>query len=96
MNFDKTSNPTLGEGIINRYASLATDRAMTVQGAVNKVALLLALVILGATFTWSKIMTAAETGAVPVQGWMIGGSIAGFILAIVISFKKEWAPFLSP
>lgn len=96
MNFDKTSNPTLGEGIINRYASLATNRAMTVQGAVNKVALLLALVILGATFTWSKIMTAAETGAVPVQGWMIGGSIAGFILAIVISFKKEWAPFLSP
>jgi uncharacterized YccA/Bax inhibitor family protein len=97
MNFDKTSNPTLGEGIINRFAFAATDRAMTVQGSINKVALLLALVIAGAAFTWSKVMTSVENGvAFGVSGWMIGGSVAAFILAIVISFRQNLAPVLSP
>lgn len=96
MNFNKTSNPTLGENIINNYAYASTDSTMTVQGAINKVGLLLALVVAGAIFTWSKVMTAVEMGEGSVQGWMIGGSIAGFVLALVITFKKEWAPMLSP
>lgn len=96
MNFNKTSNPTLGENIINNYAYATADRTMTIQGAVNKVALLLALVVAGALYTWSKVMTAVEMGEGSVQGWMIGGSIAGFILALVITFKKDWAPLLSP
>lgn len=97
MNFDKTSNPTLGKGIIDRFAFAATDRAMTVQGSINKTAMLLALVVAGAAFTWSKVMTAVEGGvAVGINGWMIGGSVAGFILAIIISFRQNLAPVLSP
>ena len=96
MNFDKTSNPTLSENIIKNFAFAATDRTMTVQGTITKIALLLALVIAGAVFTWTKVMNGLETGAVSVNGWMIGGSVAGFVLAMVISFKQEWAPFLSP
>lgn len=96
MNFNKTSNPTLGENIISNYAYATAGRAMTAQGSVNKVALLLALVVAGALYTWSKVMTAVEMGEGFVQGWMIGGSIAGFILALVITFKKDWAPLLSP
>ena len=93
MNFDKTSNPTLSENIIKNFAFAATDRTMTVQGTITKIALLLALVIAGAVFTWTKVMNGLETGAVSVNGWMIGGSVAGFVLAMVISFKQEWAPF---
>lgn len=96
MNFNKTSNPTLGENIIKNFAFAGTDRTMTVQGTINKIALLLALVIGGAAFTWSKVMSGIETGVVSVNGWMMGGSIVAFVLAMVISFKKEWAPFLSP
>ena len=96
MNFSKTSNPTLGENIIKNFAFTATDRTMTVQGTITKIALLLALVVAGAVFTWSKVMSGIETGAVSVNGWMIGGSVAGFVLAMVISFKQEWAPFLAP
>lgn len=97
MNFNKTSNPTLGEGILNRFAFSATDRPMTVQGSINKTALLLALVIAGAAFTWSKVMTSVESGvAVGIRGWMIGGSVVAFILAIVISFRQNLAPVLSP
>lgn len=97
MNFDKTSNPTLGEGIINRFSFAATDRAMTVQGSINKTALLLALVVAGAAFTWSKVMTSIESGVeVGINGWMIAGSVAGFIIALIISFRQNLAPFLSP
>lgn len=97
MNFNKTSNPTLGEKIIKDYAFAATDGAMTVQGTINKIALLLALVIAGAVFTWAKTMSGVETGSVVgVQGWMIGGCISAFILALIITFKKNLAPILSP
>ncbi len=97
MNFNKTSNPTLGEKIIKDYAFAATDGAMTVQGTINKIALLLALVIAGAVFTWTKTMSGVETGSVVgVQSWMIGGSISAFILALIITFKKNLAPILSP
>lgn len=96
MNLDKSSNPTFSDRILRDYSYADADRTMTVQGAVNKVILLMALVIAGAAFTWSKFMVQAETGQGIVQGWMIGGSVAGFILALVISFKKELAPFLSP
>lgn len=98
MNFDKTSNPTLGEKIIKDYAFAATDRAMTVQGTINKIALLLALVVGAAAFTWGKVMTNIDGAGVitGVNGWMTGGCLSAFVLAIVISFKKEWAPFLSP
>lgn len=97
MNFNKTSNPTLGEGILNKFAFTATDRPMTIQGSINKTALLLALVIAGAAFTWSRVMPSIESGAgMGVNGWMIGGSVAGVILAFVISFKQHLAPFLSP
>jgi len=96
MNFDKTSNPTLGQDIINRYAYAATDRTMTVQGTIKKIFALLLLVIGAAAFTWSKVNMSFELGEPSVRGWMIGGSIAGFVLAIVITVKKELATFLSP
>lgn len=97
MNFNKTSNPTLGEGIINRFSFAATDRPMTVQGSVNKTALLLALVVAGAAFTWSKVMASIESGeAVGINGWMIAGSVMGFIIATVIAFRQNLAPYLSP
>ena len=97
MNFQKTSNPTLGEGIIKDYAFAATDKAMTVQGTISKIALLLALVVAGAVFTWAKVMGGIETGElVGIRGWMIGGSVAAFVLAMIIVFKKNLAPILSP
>ena len=97
MNFQKTSNPTLGERIIKDYAFTATGQTMTVQGTISKIALLLALVVAGAVFTWAKVMGGIETGnLVGIRGWMIGGSVAAFVLAMIIVFKKNLAPILSP
>jgi uncharacterized YccA/Bax inhibitor family protein len=62
---------------------------MTLQGTVQKSFILLFLTILSACFTWK---TATGIGY-PVG---IGGGIAGFIVCIVLCFKKEWAPGLAP
>ncbi|MCQ2376262.1 MAG: Bax inhibitor-1/YccA family protein [Salinivirgaceae bacterium] len=91
----KTSNPTLNEGIIDNYRYSATGRVMTVQGTVNKVAVLVLLAFLAATYTWSKVGF-SEDGGLSVPSWSIIGSIGAFVMALIISFKKEWAPMLSP
>lgn len=93
-----TSNPTFSKKIFDNY-SLTNSLAetMTVQGTVNKIALMLLLVVAAAAFTWSKFFAAVEGAAASsVMIWMILGIFGGLILAFVITFKKEWAPVLAP
>ncbi len=93
----KSSNPTLSKKIFENYSFSATAaQTMTVQGTVNKIALMLAIVVASAAFTWSKFFGAEGAAPASVFGWMALGAIGGLILAIVISFKKEWAPVLAP
>ena len=61
-------------------------------GAVNKTAILLCILVLAALITWKMVLT-GESGA-GIFIW--GGAIAGFIVAIVTVFKKNWAPFTAP
>ena len=61
-------------------------------GAVNKTAILLCVLVLAASITWKMVLT-GESGA-GIFIW--GGAIAGFIVAIVTVFKKNWAPFTAP
>ena len=71
--------------------------AMTLNGAVNKTAILLVLTLAGAMFTWAQFsaaMAAGNPGAVMPYVW--GGAIGGFIVALVTVFKKQWAPVTAP
>jgi uncharacterized YccA/Bax inhibitor family protein len=61
-------------------------------GAVNKTAILLCVLVLAASITWKMVLT-GESGA-GIFIW--GGAIAGFIVAVVTIFKKNWAPFTAP
>lgn len=62
---------------------------MTLQGTVQKSFILLVLAMLSACFTWKTANGIGVTVG-------IGGAIAGFIVCIVLCFKKEWAPGLAP
>ena len=66
--------------------------AMSINGTVNKTALLLVLTLVGALFTWSQF--AVDPAA--VMPYAIGGAIGGFVVALVTVFKKEWAMFTAP
>lgn len=90
----RTANPALRDEVFTGLR--ATDRAdvMTVQGVVNKTAILFLCMLLTAGWTWSLYYTSKDSSA--VAPWMIGGAILGFILAIVTIFKMDWAPILAP
>jgi uncharacterized YccA/Bax inhibitor family protein len=59
---------------------------MTLEGAVNKTAIGLFLIMTAAYFTWTN----------PSPPIMIGGAIGGFVMALITIFKKTWAPFTVP
>ena len=91
----RTANPALNQKIFANIPRTgdATD-VMTIQGTVNKTALLLVFVLLTASLTWRKFFrTGTVEGIVP---WMIGGMILGLIFALITIFKKNLAPVTAP
>ena len=71
--------------------------AMTLNGTVNKTAMLLLLTLVCAMFSWSQFAAAAAAGNPgAMMPYILGGGIGGFIVALVTIFKKEWSPFTAP
>jgi uncharacterized YccA/Bax inhibitor family protein len=64
---------------------------MTIGGTVNKTAMSLVILMVAATYTWSR----GAAGDLPM-GLVFGGVIAGFVVAMVTVFKQTWAPFTTP
>ncbi len=67
---------------------------MTIQGTVNKTAIMLICLLLSAMWTWNMFYTSGSPSA--VMPWMIGGAIGGFIVALITVFKKTVAPVTAP
>src|SRR5450631_1147993 len=90
----RTSNPTLNEKTFSGLprATLAGE-AMTLQGTINKSFLLLVVLLAAALWPWSQFFATGNPSVV-VPAMLIGG-IAGFVLALIISFKATLAPYLS-
>lgn len=93
----RSGNPALGESTFKNLPALGASGTMTISGTVNKTFLLLLLVALAAGFTWNHLGTPDAYGFIPGLGtWVTVPSIAGFVLALVIIFKKTTAPYLAP
>jgi uncharacterized YccA/Bax inhibitor family protein len=88
----RTSNPINSEkayakSIAQKYEyGTAESESMTVNGAVNKTMLLLAIVFATAAVSWTM----------PNPIFIYGGMGLGFVCAIVLAFKQQWAPYLAP
>ncbi|HVH08895.1 MAG TPA: Bax inhibitor-1/YccA family protein [Gemmatimonadales bacterium] len=90
----RTSNPALNASTFTDLRRDPTAPAMTVEGTVNKSALLLFLVVVPAAWVWTQVRAAATPGvAVP---WIVIGSLGGFVTALATVWKKEWAPVTAP
>lgn len=90
---DKYSNPMLKSKIYDEVG-VSSSNAMTINGAINKTALLLLIVAIGGYLSWNMYGNMAyHSYMMPMA---IGGAIIGFILALVISFKPNMSPYLSP
>jgi len=89
-----TSNPTLNQNTFSDLSGArATSETMTIQGAVNKTAILLFLAIVTASYTWGLCLNGSSAAAMP---WMAGGAILGLVFALITSFKKEWSAVTAP
>lgn len=87
----RTSNPMMKDNVFTR--SLSGVETMTMQGTVNKTIALLALVVIGAGYTWNLFY---NQGMAAVQPWLMGGLVGGFAVAMITIFKQSWAPVLAP
>ena len=90
----KSGNPALSE---KRFQDtvltdiITHENAMTVKGTLNKFGFLFLMVLGTSFYSWKEY---AEGGNVVPMMWT--GAIGGLVVAIVITFKREWSPFLAP
>lgn len=92
--FGRTGNPLLSSKAFTFPGMLDVTDRMTIQGTVFKTFVLLALALATAIWTWRLFFTTGSTAA--VQPLLIGGTIVGLILAIVTTFKRNWAMITAP
>lgn len=92
----RTGNPALNA---NTFSSITYtgDRAdaMTLEGTVNKAAILLLLVIAPAAYVWSMFFRGGEAAAM-VMPFLLIGSFGGFIVALITTFKRDASPITAP
>ena len=93
MAFFNSSNPVLNEKKLSStvVAHSGLQNTMTVTGTIQKFGFLFILVMASAYYSWKE---QAEGGnAMPL---IMTGAIGGLVVALIIVFKKEWAPYLAP
>ncbi|MDX9770423.1 MAG: Bax inhibitor-1/YccA family protein [Tenuifilaceae bacterium] len=88
----RSSNPALSEQIFAKERASTTSEVMTFEGTKYKTLAMLALVVLGAVYTWRL----AAIGSTSVMTWMMVGGIGGFITAIVTAFSPRSAHITAP
>jgi len=90
----RTANPALSEKVFTQSRPVGDAQgAMTIQGTVNKVFVLMILLLIAASWPWSLFFGGQAAKVMPML-W--GGLIGGLIVALVTIFKKEWAGITAP
>ena len=91
MELFKSGNPALSEKAFQGSMAIDYTERMTIRGTLNKFGFMLLMLMGTAYYSWKEF---AGGGNVNVLMWT--GLIGGFVLAMVIIFKKEWAPYVAP
>lgn len=91
MELFKSGNPTLTEKMFQSSLTGERQDVMTVRGTLNKFGFMFLMVMASAFFSWYSFGKGVD-----VTPYMWTGAIGGLIVALVIVFKKTWAPFLAP
>jgi uncharacterized YccA/Bax inhibitor family protein len=84
----RSGNPALRRADFCNAGAINGQGVMTVSGTVNKAFFMVVLLVLSASFVWSRQQAAAV--------FLFPSLIIGFIIALVTIFKKEYAPFTAP
>ena len=94
MSLFKSGNPALSE---NKFRDtvladvVTNENAMTLKGTLNKFGFLFLIVLGSSLYSWKEF-----AGGANVTPLIWTGALGGLVIAIVVSFKKEWSPYLAP
>jgi uncharacterized YccA/Bax inhibitor family protein len=91
MGIFKGGNPAISEKTFTQLHQIEGEQ-MTVRGAMNKFGMMMLFLLGAAVFTWNIFYTQGPGAVMP---WMWGSMITGMVLALIIIFKKTWAPYLA-
>lgn len=95
MSAFKSGNPTLTEKIFDKslHENANAFGVMSIRGTLNKFGFLLLMVMASAMYVWNLY----EQGNIAsANTYMIAGAIGGFLLALVMMFKPNWAGYIAP
>ena len=81
----RSGNPALSKKTFDNLVS-SPSGVMTLDGAVNKTAISMLILLLAAYYTYSNA----------IMSYVFVGFVGGFIVALITIFKKEWAPTTVP
>ena len=90
-----SSNPTLTEKIFDKSLNENAQSfgVMSVRGTINKFGFLLVMVMAAAMYVWNIY---AEGNTSTATSLMLVGAIGGFVVALVMMFKPNWAGVIAP
>jgi uncharacterized YccA/Bax inhibitor family protein len=94
----QSSNPALRQQAFQNFKVATGEEVMTLNGTINKTLLAFLLLLLGAFYSWSKFNSVVDPaeGVSLIYPYLLGGGIAGFVIALVTVFKREWSPYTVP
>lgn len=99
MNLTKSSNPVLKDRYFGREGALQSE-VMTVNGTLNKTAILLLLVVASSVYVWNKffevLATNPEAAMSAVMPWVAIGGIGGFVAVLVTVFRPQSSGVSAP
>ena len=81
----KSGNPALNKKTFENLIA-SPQGVMTIDGAVNKTAISMGILLLAAYYTYTNA----------ILDYVIIGFVGGFIVALVTIFKKEWSATTVP
>ena len=89
----RSGNPVLKDSTFQQPFGIAGDR-MTLAGTVNKTAMLLAMTLITAAYTWGRFMESRDAST--ISGLLLLGAVGGLVVAMITVFKKTAAPYTAP
>ena len=91
----KSGNPTLTEKIFDKslHETAGSFGVMSIRGTIQKFGFLLLMVIAAAMYEWNLF---AQGNTNSATTYMLVGAIGGFVIALVMMFKPQWAGYIAP